>query len=79
MLKLGSSRPWPEALEQVTGQREMDSSALLEYFKPLHDWLKAENEKTGEKIGWSERADGNSHFSILDSMNSLYEYMRNIK
>jgi len=40
MLKLGSSKPWPEALEQVTGQTVMDASAMLEYFKPLHDWLK---------------------------------------
>ncbi|XP_037962617.2 angiotensin-converting enzyme isoform X2 [Plutella xylostella] len=52
MLKLGSSKPWPDAMQALTGQRKMDASGLLEYFKPLHDWLKAENERTGEFIGW---------------------------
>ncbi|CAF4813116.1 unnamed protein product [Pieris macdunnoughi] len=52
MLKLGSSRPWPDAMEALTGQRNMDASGVMEYFQPLHDWLKAENERTGEHIGW---------------------------
>ncbi|XP_014283834.1 angiotensin-converting enzyme isoform X2 [Halyomorpha halys] len=52
MLKLGSSKPWPEAMEILTGQRKMDGTALLQFFQPLHDWLKAQNEKSGEKIGW---------------------------
>jgi oligoendopeptidase F len=52
MLKLGSSRPWPDAMEQITGQRVMDASALVEYFQPLYEWLKTENAKTSEFIGW---------------------------
>lgn len=52
MLQMGSSKPWPDAMEVLTGQRVMDASGLLEYFKPLHDWLKVENERTGEYIGW---------------------------
>ena len=32
MLALGASKPWPDALEVMTGQRQMDASALLEYF-----------------------------------------------
>lgn len=52
MLKLGSSKPWPDAMEILTGQRKMDGTALLQFFQPLYDWLKAQNEKTGEKIGW---------------------------
>lgn len=52
MMSLGSSKPWPEALEVITGQRKMDASALLEYFEPLADWLKKENERTGAHIGW---------------------------
>ncbi|XP_045527221.1 angiotensin-converting enzyme-like isoform X2 [Pieris brassicae] len=52
MLKLGSSRPWPDAMEALTGQRNMDASGVMEYFQPLYDWLKAENERTGEHIGW---------------------------
>ncbi|HYG66307.1 MAG TPA: M2 family metallopeptidase [Anaeromyxobacteraceae bacterium] len=50
MLKLGASRPWPEAFEAVTGTRKADASALLEYFAPLRAYLEKEN--TGQKCGW---------------------------
>lgn len=49
---MGSSRPWQDAMEVVTGQRKMDASGLLEYFEPLRVWLENDNRKTGEKIGW---------------------------
>ena len=52
MLKLGSSKPWPEVMEQMTGQRKMDVRPLIEYFKPLVDWLKEQNKM--ERTGWSE-------------------------
>ena len=44
MLKMGSSKPWPEALEPLTGVRTMDAHALMDYFKPLTDWLKVQNQ-----------------------------------
>jgi peptidyl-dipeptidase A len=50
MMALGASRPWPEALELITGEKQMDGSALLEYFAPLHDWLKQQNQ--GRTCGW---------------------------
>jgi peptidyl-dipeptidase A len=50
MLALGMSRPWPEALEVVTGQREMDATAILDYFEPLSQWLAKEN--AGRECGW---------------------------
>lgn len=56
MLELGSSKPWQDAMEKITGQRNMDTSGLLEYFKPLTDWLTEENKKTNEYIGWKPRA-----------------------
>ncbi|XP_063823933.1 angiotensin-converting enzyme-like isoform X1 [Ostrinia nubilalis] len=52
MLQMGSSKPWPDAMEVLTGQRNMDAGGVLEYFAPLHEWLKTENERTGEFIGW---------------------------
>lgn len=52
MLKLGSSKPWPDALEIMTGQRKLDISAMLEYFKPLENWLINENMMTGITVGW---------------------------
>lgn len=52
MLALGASKPWPDALEIITGQRKMEASALVEYFKPLQDWLEKKNKETGAYIGW---------------------------
>lgn len=54
MLSLGSSKPWPEAMEVLTGTRKMDASALLEYFKPLNDFLTKRNKETGAHIGWEK-------------------------
>jgi peptidyl-dipeptidase A len=42
-LELGASRPWPEAMEALTGQRQMDATALVDYFAPLKAWLDAQN------------------------------------
>ena len=58
MLKLGSSKPWPDALEAICGTRQMSVDALLEYFQPLMDWLKEENQKNGVTTGWDEECPG---------------------
>nr|WP_043434271.1 M2 family metallopeptidase [Cystobacter fuscus] len=50
MLELGASKPWPEALAALTGQRDMDASAMLEYFTPLRRWLQEQNK--GQQCGW---------------------------
>jgi peptidyl-dipeptidase A len=50
MLEMGQSKPWPDALEVLTGQRQMDASALLNYFEPLQKWLDEQNK--GRKVGW---------------------------
>ena len=51
MMAMGLSRPWPDALEAATGSREMDATAILDYFAPLAEWLKEQNE--GRTCGWS--------------------------
>jgi len=50
MLALGSSKPWPDALEALTGTREMDARPLVEYFAPLRAWLETQN--AGKTCGW---------------------------
>jgi peptidyl-dipeptidase A len=50
MLEMGQSKPWPDALEVLTGERQMDAGALLEYFAPLKKWL--DEQHKGQKIGW---------------------------
>jgi peptidyl-dipeptidase A len=50
LLSMGASRPWPDALEALTGQRSMDGGALLEYFEPLAAYL--ESQTKDETCGW---------------------------
>ncbi|GJQ76300.1 hypothetical protein Trydic_g14, partial [Trypoxylus dichotomus] len=38
-LSLGSSVHWSQALEEMTGETELDGTAILDYFKPLYDYL----------------------------------------
>ena len=50
MLSMGISRPWPEALNELTGEKQMDATAILDYFAPLQKWLDKQNE--GVPTGW---------------------------
>jgi peptidyl-dipeptidase A len=50
MLAMGQSKPWPDALEVLTGGRQVDAGAILEYFAPLQKWLDEQNK--GKKVGW---------------------------
>ncbi|MEO8586589.1 MAG: M2 family metallopeptidase [Acidobacteriota bacterium] len=49
-LTMGASRPWPEALQTLTGQKQMDASAIRDYFAPLQRWLDEQNK--GKPVGW---------------------------
>ncbi len=50
MLEMGASKPWPDALEAFTGERQMSGKAMVEYFAPLMAWLEEQNK--GQKAGW---------------------------
>ncbi|MCY4276352.1 MAG: M2 family metallopeptidase [Gammaproteobacteria bacterium] len=43
MMQKGASQPWQDTLEDLTGSREMDASAIVEYFAPLMAWLEEDN------------------------------------
>jgi peptidyl-dipeptidase A len=51
---MGQSRPWPEALQALTGERQVDGTAIMEYFAPLKRWLDEQNQ--GQKSGWTTTA-----------------------
>jgi peptidyl-dipeptidase A len=53
MLAMGASRPWPEALEALTGQRQMDATAIVDYYAPLKKWLDEQN--AGHNVGWNNQ------------------------
>lgn len=50
MLALGRSKPWQDALEKLTGTRQMDATAIVDYFEPLMGWLEERNR--GRQCGW---------------------------
>lgn len=54
MLEMGSSRPWQEALETMTGSNQMDASAIIDYFAPLKTWLDEQNKD--RQCGWDVAA-----------------------
>ena len=51
MLAMGQGKPWQDALEKLTGKREMDASVIIEYFQPLMTWLAERNR--GQTCGWN--------------------------
>ena len=50
MLSLGASLPWPQALAVIGAGQQADAGPMLEYFKPLSQWLTDQNK--GRKCGW---------------------------
>jgi peptidyl-dipeptidase A len=54
MLSAGASKPWQEILFDATGERQMDATAMVDYFQPLLAWLERQNQ--GQPVGWSADA-----------------------
>ena len=50
MLALGQSQEWQVALEALTGSKSLSGKSMLNYYKPLKDWLDVQN--TGRACGW---------------------------
>src|ERR1035437_4870515 len=49
ILEKGKTVDWRSFIKEKTGE-ELSANGMLEYFRPLMDWLKKEN--AGRKIGW---------------------------
>ena len=50
MLSLGQSQEWQVALEALAGTRSLSGKSMLNYYKPLKDWLDVQN--TDRTCGW---------------------------
>ncbi len=50
LLQKGESQPWQDTLEEFAGTREMDATAIIDYFAPLMEYLKEQN--AGRSCGW---------------------------
>jgi hypothetical protein len=46
----GPVEPWPDALDALTGAKQMDATAILDYFAPLSKWL--DEQLAGKQVGW---------------------------
>ena len=51
MLAAGANKPWQDILFEATGERQMDATAMVDYFQPLLVWLERQNQ--GKPVGWS--------------------------
>ena len=54
MMSLGASEPWDVALKIVSRDEKakLDARPLMEYFRPLHEWLLVENRRSNYTIGF---------------------------
>ena len=51
-MAMGQSVPWQDAFENLTGTRKLSGSSIVNYYKPLKDWLDIQNEN--RVCGWSK-------------------------
>ena len=53
-MSLGASQPWDVALKIVSRDEKakLDARPLMEYFRPLHEWLLVENRRSNYTIGF---------------------------
>lgn len=61
MLQLGSSKPWSDALEALTGERFMQARAIRNYFRPLEEWLALVNYLNEDTPGWTTSSTQSTH------------------
>lgn len=54
MLREGGAEPWQDTLQKLTGTRQMDGSAIIEYFAPLLKYLREQNQ--AQQCGWEGEA-----------------------
>jgi peptidyl-dipeptidase A len=50
LLQAGQTQPWQDTLEALTGSREMDATAIIDYFAPLMEYLREQN--ANRNCGW---------------------------
>ena len=49
-MAMGQSQPWQDAFENITGSRSLSGSSVMNYYKPLKEWLDKKNEN--RMCGW---------------------------
>jgi peptidyl-dipeptidase A len=49
-MAIGQSLPWQDSFEKITGSRDLSGRSVMNYYKPLKEWLDKENEN--RMCGW---------------------------
>lgn len=57
LMEKGTSQSWQNTMQEVLGEGRLDGSALREYFRPLEEWLRNENLRNQEFVGWTYDGD----------------------
>lgn len=74
-MKLGASKHWSKVLEEMTGESKINASALLEYFKPLKDFLVNENQRLAKEDEIRQKLEKfNEKASIMQNKLQLAEW-----
>jgi peptidyl-dipeptidase A len=51
-MALGRSVPWQDAFIEITGTEKLSGNSIMNYYKPLKEWLDIQNEN--RTCGWSK-------------------------
>lgn len=52
LMEKGASIEWTEALTMLTGKDYLSTKPLLEYYKPVYQWLEKYIEMYNVDVGW---------------------------
>ncbi len=58
--RTAQSQPWPETLEKLTGSKQMDAGAIIDYFAPLMAYLKEQNKGQDLRLGALRKGTGSA-------------------
>ena len=61
IMEKGASQRWQELLQEAIGEGRLDGTAVREYFRPLEEWLRQENLRNNEFVGWNYDGDYCKH------------------
>ncbi|XP_061387296.1 angiotensin-converting enzyme-like [Musca vetustissima] len=53
-MTLGSSVPFKQVLKTILGTDQLNINGLLEYYRPLYDWLVEQNRVENNEVGWQK-------------------------
>ena len=53
-MALGSSKPWATVIAKLLPDNpQLSADAILDYYKPMLDWLKSKNKEHKSHVGWN--------------------------